>query len=35
MVRSEKVEVTGRWKNWCSVELGEMYSSAGNIIMMK
>jgi hypothetical protein len=29
-VRPEKVEVTGGWKNWCSVELGDVYSSADN-----
>ena len=35
MVRPEKVEVTGRWKNWCSVERGDLYSPADNIVMMK
>jgi len=35
MARPEKVEVTGRWKNWCSVERGDLCSSADNIIMMK
>jgi hypothetical protein len=35
MVRFEKVEVTGRWKNLCSIELGDLRSSADNIVVMK
>ena len=35
MVRPENVEVKGTWKNWRSVELGDLCSSADNIIMMK
>ena len=35
MARPEKVEVTGKWKNWYYVERGDLHSSAGNIIMKK
>lgn len=35
MVRPENVEVRGKWKNWCSVELGDLCSSADSIIIMK
>jgi len=35
MVRPEKVDVKCRWKNLCSVVLGDLYSSADNIVIMK
>jgi hypothetical protein len=35
MVRPEKVEVTGRWKNWFTMVVGDLYSSANNIVVMK